>query len=265
MNENEETKVETLENQADKVTTEENVKADKTVPPQEQASQSGASDKTKDKTSADQSQMNAKFAEMRRENEKLQRRIKALESERKESFAETTLRELGLTKDDLDDNDNIALAKAYVKGVSEGVENPKEYAYETYYKESREARRATAEERQRTEKAKQEENERVAKDIDNFRRSFPNVDLAKVASKDSEFMQLYGEVPNLNGNLTTYYAKYLAVKGNNTATEADKAKGNPPYAGQPSPTTAGKLTEAEILRLPKAEFDRYINSLGKKR
>lgn len=197
---------------------------------------------------------NARYAEMRRQNEELQRRIAQLESENKESVTDEALRDLGFSRQDLDDSENMEIAKAYVKALAKGAQNPKAEAYEQVYKAKREAQKQAQAEQERLAKEEAENKSVVEKDIADFARAYPNTDIRDVTNPNSDFMKAFGGVVT-NGNVTKYYGIYLSIKGTPKIDEATKNRSNPAMSGSHSVNPGGEITQKEILALPKDKFD----------
>lgn len=227
------------------------------VKPQDNSVPSGNNTKKEEKTKPVQTQeQNAYYAKLRR----LEAKIEALEKEKRESVSETALTAFGFTREDLKDSDNIALTQAYSKGVSEGVENPKEYAYKTLY----ESRKAET-------RRNQETQANIQKDIEQFNRLNPNVQI-NVVTSDPDFQQYYHDVYeplgiDINGNVAKIYETYKRTQKKTApvnATANQKQLSQPPTVNGQSNVKQHKLTDEEILKLPKAEFDKYINDLLKK-
>lgn len=197
---------------------------------------------------------NARYAEMRRQSEELQRRIAQLESENKESVTDEALRDLGFSRQDLDDSENMGIAKAYVKALAKGAQNPKAEAYEHVYKAKREAQRQALAEQERLAKEEAAHKSLVAKDIEDFGRAYPNVRISDVTKPDSDFMKAFKDVVT-NGNVTKYYGIYLSLKGAPKLDEATKNRSNPSVNGSQSFNAPGEISQKEILALPKDKFD----------
>jgi len=211
-------------------------------------------------------QENARFAQMRRENEELRKRLDAMQSERRENITEGTLKELGFTREDLADDENMKVATAYTKALADGVENPKAYAYESVYRSNREAERKARAEADRNAHEQTERAEKVRQDVEAFHKAYPDIDINEVVKDGSEFSDLFGDVPDVIGNVTKYYGKYLRMKGiqqgRKPLTEADKAKGSPYVkGGQSASADGGRLTEAQIMKLSPEEFDNYMRNV----
>lgn len=211
-------------------------------------------------------QENARYAQMRRENEELKKRLDAMQSEKRESITEGALKDLGFTREDLADEENMKVATAYTKALADGMENPKAYAYESVYRSNREAERKARAEADRSAHEQTERAEKVRQDVDAFRRAYPDVDINDVVKDGSEFNDLFGDVPDVIGNVTKYYGKYLRMKGiqqgRKPLTEADKAKGSPLVkGGQSASADGGRLTEAQIMKLSPEEFDNYMRNV----
>ena len=199
---------------------------------------------------------NARYAEMRRQNEELQRRIAQLESENKESVTAEALRDLGFSRQDLDDSENMEIAKAYVKALAKGAQNPKAEAYEHVYKAKREAQKQAQAEQERLAREEAESKSVVEKDIADFARAYPNTNIRDVTNPNSDFMKAFGGVVT-NGNVTKYYGIYLSIKGTAAPKldEATKNRSNPSIDGSQAGNYGGEITQREILALPKDKFD----------
>lgn len=175
-------------------------------------------------------------AEMRRlndENARLKRQLEQYRTAREGAVSDTALQELGLTKDDLKDSENLALAEDYMAGLAKGEKDPALYAFRKAKMRANEAKKeADAKAKAETE-AKERQTKAVEADAKEFARLFPNVDIGKVTSPDSDFMRKHGNDANLMGNVTGTYAKYLQEKENERrTTETAKQMANPPTGGQ---------------------------------
>lgn len=245
--------------------TQESEKSDAKNPePQKGDEASGTDDKETEKEKAWKTEQNARFAELRRKNEELERQLNAFRSERRENITEQTLKDLGLTRKDLEDEDNMLLATEYTKAIAKGDENPTRTAYKAVYDADRTAKKKAREAEEAKAKAKAENDQKVSADMEEFRKRYPDVDISEVVKDGSEFNQMFGDVPDVIGNVTKYYGRYLKLTGKTgkKITEADKAKGNPYVGGTGSnPKGTGRLTKEEALKLPPKEFQAYLERL----
>lgn len=265
MNENEEKKDEQKPNEA-----EAEQKADengtKSVgnqsEPQNSDNQSGTDESKaiEEAKKAWKTEENARFAKMRRENEELTRKLQLYESERRENISDKTLEALGFTRDDLKDEENLAVAKAYVKAVANGEENPKATAYEESYRNKKKAQREEQEKKANADKIKAETDKKVEDDIKAFKEAFPNENIADLVKSDSDFMKSCGSLVK-DGNVTEIYKVYRALKGlDNKNSETKKSVSTPFASGSNTNAKSGKeLTQEEILKLPTKEYEAYMS------
>lgn len=241
--------------------------ATKETEPQKTPEASGTEDKPTDEDKPWKNEKNARYAQLRRDNEELKKRLDALQSERRENITEQALKDLGLTREDLSDDDNMLVATEYTKALAKGEQDPIAYAYRTVYRKSMEAKRKASEETAKEAKAKEETAKKVKADTENFKAAYPNVNINDLVKDGSEFNDLFGDVPDIIGNVTKYFGKYLKMKGMAStqpkkATEADKAKGQPYVGGNNTNSQGGeRLTKAQAMALPQKEFDAYIAKL----
>lgn len=249
-------------------TKEENKSSDVKEPePQKAEETSGTEDESSTEDKPWKNEKNARFAQLRRENEELRKSVAALQSEKRENITEQALKDLGLTRDDLSDEDNMLVANEYTKALAKGEQDPIAYAYRTAYRKSQEAKKQAKEETAREAKVKEETAKKVKADTDNFKAKYPNVNINDLVKEGSEFNDLFGDVPDIIGNVTKYYGKYLKMKGvtqtqSKKDTEADKAKGQPYFGGNNSNSQGGgKLTKEQAMALPPKEFEAYIAKL----
>ena len=196
---------------------------------------------------------NAKFAEMRRRNQALEAENKRLREAQKAGISETALSELGLNKDDMDEDDK-RLYNAYVDAVLSGKDNPKDYAYSTAYRQSKEAKREAQRLQAEKESKDKELTEKVRTDVQNFQKKFPSVDMQKVIN-DQEFNDYFKEKGiELTGNVTTYYSIYREVKGLDKGnSQEDKSRGALPSATGSNVSVGSK----DIRKMTDEEFDAY--------
>lgn len=203
---------------------------------------------------------NARYAEMRRQNEELQRRIAQLESESKASVTDEALKDLGFSRDDLNDSENMDIAKAYVKALARGAQNPKAEAYEQVYRSRREAQKEAEAEKERLAKQEADSREMVEKDIADFARTYPNARISDVTNPNSDFMKAFGSVVT-NGNVTKYYGIYLSIKGTPKIDEATKNRSNPAMSGSQSNGGVAEMTRREILSLSPDEYSKAMEKI----
>lgn len=203
---------------------------------------------------------NARYAEMRRQNEELQRRIAQLESESKASVTDEALKDLGFSRDDLNDSENMDIAKAYVKALARGAQNPKAEAYEQVYRSRREAQKEAEAEKERLAKQEADSREMVEKDIADFARMYPNARISDVTNPNSDFMKAFGSVVT-NGNVTKYYGIYLSIKGTPKIDEATKNRSNPAMSGSQSNGGVAEMTRREILSLSPDEYSKVMEKI----
>lgn len=270
MNQEEEKKEDGTTANAEQTATETKEEAPKSDASQSESTKtdtaSGTDKEQKTEEKSWKTEENARYAQMRRENEELKKRLDAMQSEKRENITEQALKDLGLTRDDLKDEDNMAIASEYTKALAKGEQDPIAYAYKTAYKRTQEAKRKASEETAKEAKAKEETAKKVRADADSFKERYPNVNINDLVKEGSEFNELFGDVPDIIGNVTKYYGKYLKMKGDTAqtkkTTEADKAKSQPYTGGNNSNSDGGrKLTKDEILRLPQKEYDAYMAKL----
>lgn len=241
----------------------ESVKEDASKPePQKAEEESGASEADEDQEKPWKNERNARYAEMRRRNEELQKRIAQLESENRDNITDGVLKELGFSRTDLEDADTMEVAKAYMKGLANGVENPKAYAYESLYRNKREAERQAREKSDTEAQARAKEEAAVKADIESFRKKFPNEDIREVADSNSDFMKAFGSVVT-NGNVTKYYEIYRNMKGaSKKIDEAEKNRSNPTIVGNQGGGADGEyITEDEIYKLSGDKFDEAMRKV----
>jgi uncharacterized protein YdiU (UPF0061 family) len=267
MAENEEEKIDETkpkESEPETDSNQESEKSDAKNPePQKGDEASGTDGKETEKEKAWKTEQNARFAELRRKNEELERQLNVFRSEKRENVTEDALKKLGLTRDDLEDDDNMVLATEYTKALARGDEDPIASAYKSLWKSSKEAKRKAKEEADSKAKADAETKAKVNEDVAEFRKKYPDVNINDLVKEDSEFNQMFGDVPDVIGNITKYYGRYLKLKGNDAkkVTEADKAKSNPYVKGSGSSVGGEKLTKAQAMALPPKEFEAYIAKL----
>lgn len=269
MTENEEEKKTTAEEtQTETETNAESTETDaKTPEPQGDAKASGTESTETEKEKTWKTAENARFAELRRKNEELERQLAEYRSKDRENVTEDALRKLGLTRADLDDDDNMALATEYTKALARGDENPAEAAYKARYKSSREAKLKDKADAENRAKLDAETRAKVNADKDAFAKKYPGVSINDLVKEDSEFSQMFGDVPDVVGNITKYYGRYLKLKGAETkkVSEQAKAKSTPFTKGSQSSAGGDELTKEQALNLPKAEFEAYIQRLMRKK
>jgi uncharacterized protein YjiS (DUF1127 family) len=199
--------------------------------PQAENTSSGDGNKADEENRKSQSSKeNARFAQLRRENERLAKELDATKSELRGNISDTALKDLGLTREDLKDESNMALARSYMKAVANGEENPTLSAYKEQRSEALK-RDNIAREQARLEANR---NTAIQEDAKNFAKAFPKDNIVEITKDNTEFMRMYGQVPDLMGNVTKYYGIYKSLKGNSSsvATEAEKNYANPDVHGE---------------------------------
>ena len=165
------------------------------------AEQSKSEEKPANKESKKQSpEENAIWKQRRLEWERRERELsdklkvanETISGLRSQSVSDEALKDLGLTKDDLKDSDNLRLAELYAEGQKNGVENPAAYAYR---KQNSELRNISERER----KAREErdvERENARKDREQAAAKYGAEFVSRALNKDSEFMKQYGRILN---------------------------------------------------------------------
>ena len=124
--------------------------------------------------------------------DKLQKATDTIAGLRSQNVADKTLKDLGLTKDDLKDPENLKLAEYFAEGQQQGLENPAAYAYRKqlmelkgYSEQQRKAQEA---------KAKIEQDARADREKANAKYGADFV--AQALARDSAFMKNYGAILN---------------------------------------------------------------------
>lgn len=220
---------------------------------------SGTSKETQSTKKVQSSEENARYAELRRQNEEQRKRIEALESEKRESVSDSALKELGLTREDLKDEENLSLANAYIKALANGAENPKASAYETLFKSKRESAKKAKEEADNKAKLDQVEKSKINEDKLQFSKEFPDVNIAEITKSDSDFRKTFSELSDeeMIGYITKYYRIYAKMKGlTNKPTESDKAKSTPFVSGTSANATT-QVSEEDILKMSQKDYEKW--------
>lgn len=207
---------------------------------------------------------NAKYAEMRRKYEALERENQALKSKQRGSISDDTLNALGITKEELEEDSSIELTSLYLEGLSKKVDNPVQYAYQQLYKKNLETSKQAKIDKQKAEDAKKAEFEKIEQDKALFKQTFPDEDISKIIKPDSEFrkssyvqefIKNFGE-DALLGDITKHFAIYKATRGN-TKVASNVAKSATPYTrGAPSGTN-GTQTNADIMKMSNSEYQAW--------
>lgn len=263
MNENEEEKKAVASNSTEQEPNAEpkdNSADDSKSDPQNSDKSSGTEEKSiEEAKKAWKTEENARFAKMRRENEELTKKLQKYESERRENISDKTLEALGFKREDLEDEDNLNIAKAYVKALANGDENPKATAYEENFRNKRKAQREEQQKKADEEKSKAEKDERVNADIKAFKEAFPNENIGDLVKPDSDFMKTCGGLVK-DGNVTEIYRVYRAIKGLDNKTSETKKSNSTPFASGSNTNAKGKkeLTKEELLDLPKDQYEKYM-------
>lgn len=260
-----ETKVDTQEEtKAQETATKEEKEEAKVEQSTNSTNASGTSKPTEEAKKVQSSEENARYAKLRRQYEEQKKRIEVLESEKRESITDNALKELGLTREDLKDEENMELANAYVKSLASGAENPKANAYELVYKAKRESAKKAKEEAEAKTKLEQAENAKILEDKNKFVKEFPNVDLGTLLETNSDFRKVFSDV-DLAGNVTTYYRIYTQLKGaNKKVTEAQKANANP-YVSGTSANANAKVSDEDVLKMSDKDYQAWRKSQIHKR
>lgn len=182
------------------------------------------------------------YAKLRRERDALKaENDKFKESERK-SISNEALENLGFERDDLNDPENLKLAKLYVEATTKGEENPTAYAYKEFRKQIKEAKQKEAEalELQKSQEAEAKKN--VDEAFASFTKAYGSEAFNDLTDKNSLFMKKYGDIVTAN-NLVKLYGIYKEdyVK----ALEKAKDNGAIPTA---SGDTTGVGTETKKIK-----------------
>lgn len=163
------------------------------------------------------------------ENAKLKKQVEAYRQSERDSFSDDALKDLGIKREELAEEDNLKLAKYYVKGLAEGEQNPTAYAYRKLREE------ANAEKAEKA-KAVQQEKERTEaynKAFDEISKTYgSNAVKNDIGNKDSAFMKEYGELVT-EENIARLYTIYR-----NHSKELErlaKKSGTPPTNGSNAP------------------------------
>lgn len=233
--------------------------------PQENPSHSGTEVETKTSTKKEQSsEENAKYAEMRRKYEALERENEALKSKQRGNVSDDTLKALGLSREELDEDSSMDLVSSYLDGLAKKVDNPVQYAYQNQYKKNIENVKKAKADKQKEEEERRAEEDSIKQDSLAFKRMYPETSINDVVKSDSEFMKSryvqeyiknFGE-KSLLGNVTKHYAIYLATKGTNSVT-SNVAKSANPYMGGAPNGTKGEITEKDILKMSDSEYQAW--------
>ena len=206
----------------------------------------GEGDNGKPKTKQTREE-DARYAEMRRQNEKLQREIEEYRKRDIERVSDKALNDLNLKREDLNDEDNARLVKAYEKAVAEGVENPVGYAYRSEYARSQEAKKKSA-----------EEGANIRKDIEDFKKMYGSKVYNEIMEPESAFQKKLGKKLR-PGNLCDLYDTYMLTIGEEPKaakpTEIDKAKST-----APSGKSGSSMKPADLKAMSDEEYQRWFST-----
>lgn len=198
----------------------------------------------------------SRFAELRRENERLKKELAKSQQKAQNGITDNALADLGFSRDDLRDEDNMSIAELYMKAKADGEANPIGYAYQQHYKAQREAKiNAEAEARKKND----EENEisrLIEKDKSDFLAKYSREELAEAMDENSEFRQLFGDQVHV-GNVEKMYSIYRKmVKGEDTKA---KSKGILPNA---SGNSVAKPEDKPVDQMTNDEYREWCRAHG---
>ena len=232
---------------------------DDTEPSEEEPSESANEEVDKEK------EKNAKAAERRRRREKAEKERAEREAKIREDA--TLKAELGILKvnpytdEPIEDAEDLKIYKIQKELDDEG-KDPVNDLPKRLAENARKAAKEAKEREESEQRAKQDIDNKVKQEIEEFRKKYPNVNLPELA-KDKLFLEC------LNGRAGRWtqveiYELYL----NRKAQEAQKAeeeakkelveKGAKKLSNPPSATSAGSSPQKTLEEMSKEEFEAYF-------
>lgn len=194
--------------ETEKVETE--VKEEKTEPKvEEQPTPKNDSDNGAEKTEAKKQSrdQDSYYAKLRRERDALKAENEKFKENERKSISKEALENLGLEKEELNDPENLKLAKLYVEATTKGEENPTAYAYKQFRILAKEAKEQEARELENQEAQKAEMKRVTDEAFSNFTKAYGNEAFKDLTNKESLFMKKYGDVVTPT-NLVKLYGIY---------------------------------------------------------
>lgn len=220
--------------------------AEKDEPENDANAEEGEKPVVKDKPKKQSRSTDAKYAELKRKSKAQDEEIARLKAEKeqavfdakKNAIPRAVLDDLGL--DEIEDEDDMYLVKAYQEAEAKGSDDPRadaEKAFRNKIRQDKLAERAEAEEKAKTEEANKKA---VADDYKSFMEKYGKSAFESAMAEGSEFQELFGDEVGF-GNLTSVYGRYLKIKAKFAKDEDDSSKRK---GGIPNPSS--KSTSEEV-------------------
>lgn len=195
---------------------------------------------------------NSYYAKKRREREALEAENARLKGEneklresKRNAVSDEALSDLGMSKEDLKDDENLRLAELYAQGAMKGEENPASYAYKALREEARNAKAKAEEEARKKTEAEEAGKKAVDDAFADFTKTYGKEAFGDLTNQESLFMRKYGKVVTA-GNLVELYG--IFKKDVEERTEKAKDNGvlpNPNGSADDVNGTAKKVKYAE--------------------